>query len=151
MNQQDELDKMKSQIFDEKQGENLLPEFLKKGVSTKLDEAVLGDLPGTSMRNPDFVGLLDEMRRIHDKKSHDYAEQDDLYKNFKECEDMGIPAWKGIVIRMTDKMSRVKGFCKRDNLAVDDESIEQTLLDLANYSLLAILVRRCRYQGNDGH
>lgn len=106
-------------------------------------EKILQDvLKKDVVRNPDFVALLETMRDIHDKKSADYAELDDLYKNFRECEGMGIPAWKGIAIRLCDKFSRFKGFVKRETLAVEDESFEDTMIDFANYALLIILLYR---------
>jgi len=93
--------------------------------------------------NPDFDALLQRMAEIHRAKNHDYArpEEKDYYSNFRECERMGIPADKGILVRMSDKWSRVRELAGKE-AAVADESVEDTLLDLANYALLCILVRR---------
>ncbi len=93
--------------------------------------------------NPDFDSLLAEMATIHKAKNHDYSnpEDKDYYSNFRECEELGIEAWRGIIVRMSDKWKRIKRLSQRD-AAVKDETIEDTLIDLANYSLLCILVRR---------
>lgn len=93
--------------------------------------------------NPAFDALLMRMADIHRAKNHDYAkpEKQDYYSNFRECEDMGITASQGISVRMSDKWSRIKRLEARE-AKVPDESIEDTLLDLANYALLKILVRR---------
>lgn len=92
------------------------------------------------MRNRKFEEKLERMLAIHDAKNHDYAgEGGDPYSNFRECEDIGIPAWKGILIRMSDKWSRIKNLVDSDP-AVKGESIKDTLLDLANYSILCLLM-----------
>jgi hypothetical protein len=92
--------------------------------------------------NPEFKALLDEMLAIHDRKNHDYATDEDPYANFRVCEMMGVSPFKGIIIRLCDKFSRITGFAQKETLKVKDESIEDTLLDMANYCLLAILLRR---------
>jgi hypothetical protein len=37
---------------------------------------------------------------------------------------------------MTDKMSRLSSFAKKGSLAVEDETVNDTLEDLINYSVL---------------
>jgi hypothetical protein len=96
-----------------------------------------------SSGNPAFDALLRKMAAIHAAKNHDYArpEVKDYYANFRECEAFGIPAYKGILIRMSDKWSRIKGLSMKE-AAVKDESIEDTMLDLANYALLYLCVKQ---------
>jgi len=106
------------------------------------EKILLNTLKRDTVRNPDFLKLLAKMLDIHERKNADYASVDDLYKNFRESEHMGIPAWKGIAVRLSDKFSRLREFVKMETLEVYDESIEDTLIDMANYSLLLILVRR---------
>lgn len=86
-----------------------------------------------------FYKILDELAKIHSCKNHDYAGEDAL-SNFKLSENIGIPAWKGCLVRMTDKMSRIWNFAKQEKLEVSDESIIDTLKDLAVYSILCILL-----------
>jgi hypothetical protein len=78
---------------------------------------------------------------IVSRKNHDYAGDEDPFSNFKGCEILGIAtAELGILIRMSDKLSRTRNLL--DNPPeVKDESIRDTLIDLANYSaILAALV-----------
>lgn len=42
----------------------------------------------------------------------------------------------GFITRMSDKISRIGSFVTKGILAVKDESVEDTLLDLANYCIL---------------
>ncbi len=94
--------------------------------------------------HPQFYKILDELRDLHSRKSHDYSGSDPL-SNLKECESMGIPAWQGVALRLTDKMSRVKSFAKKGKLLVNDEGLEDTFRDLAIYSILAIILFRETY------
>lgn len=89
-----------------------------------------------------YLDLLDKMREVAIAKSHDYAGTEDPMSNFKQCELMGLPAWKGIVVRLGDKFSRICNFAKQNELKVKDESLEDTLLDNAVYSLLCIVLYR---------
>ena len=87
-----------------------------------------------------FYRLLENMKQVHDMKRHDYASQDDVFKNFRTCEMAGIPAWKGVAIRIGDKFSRLMSFVKQNELKVKDESIRDTLIDMANYALICAIL-----------
>ena len=80
------------------------------------------------------------MKELHDAKRHDYANEEDIFANFRHSEDAGIPAWKGVCIRLGDKFSRLMGFAKKEELRVTDENIKDTLLDLANYALITLIL-----------
>jgi hypothetical protein len=90
--------------------------------------------------HPDFYKLLDKMREVHSSKNHDYAGADDPLRNFRMCEAMGIPAWKGVLVRISDKFSRICSFAKQNELQVKDESIKDTLLDMANYCVICAIL-----------
>lgn len=83
-----------------------------------------------------FNEILKEMAELHEKKNKDYA-GDDYLSNFKMSEGMGIPAWKGVIVRMTDKLSRIMNLAKSENAAVASETTSDTLTDLAIYAILA--------------
>jgi hypothetical protein len=84
------------------------------------------------------------MKEIHDKKNSDYATQRDTLSNFKLCEEIGIPAFAGTAVRLSDKFGRVMHLTKKmlegKNPAVLEETITDTLLDLCNYSLIMIIL-----------
>ena len=99
-----------------------------------------------------FYELLDKMRQVHDNKRHDYASVDDVFKNFRTSEMAGIPAWKGVAMRIGDKFSRLMSFCKQGELKVQDESIGDTLIDMANYALICrILFYEMRNKQMNAH
>jgi hypothetical protein len=93
--------------------------------------------------NPDFDAMLKSIADLHHRKNSDYGNpaQQDYYANFRESLELGIPMEKGILVRMSDKWSRLKHLQHRPP-EVANESIEDTAIDLAVYSLLYVLVRR---------
>lgn len=94
--------------------------------------------------------FCDDMVEITRKKNADYAGSgDDPFSNFRQVghlvqtKDMDIVA-VGFITRMSDKFSRIGSFITKGELLVKDESVEDTLKDLANYSaLFAGYLRDC--------
>src|SRR5210317_845654 len=87
-----------------------------------------------------FYELLEEIKALHDKKRHDYAQEADPFANFRLSELGGIDAWKGIAVRLGDKYSRLMSFIQKGELKFNDESIKDTLMDNAVYSLIALIL-----------
>lgn len=82
----------------------------------------------------EFFGKCHEIMK---SKNADYSgAQEDPFANFKAIEIYGIDTEIGFLTRMTDKMARIASFIKRGELMVKDESVTDTLRDLANYSML---------------
>jgi hypothetical protein len=78
-------------------------------------------------------------RNLMRKKNADYAGNDGLepFANFTRVEAMGIcTTEQGFLVRMTDKMSRLSSFVESGKLAVENESFEDTIIDIVNYSVL---------------
>ncbi len=89
--------------------------------------------------------LCDELKDITARKNADYtgAGTDDPFHNFKSVQELGIcTTEQGFLTRMTDKMARIASLTKTGKQMVKDESVEDTLKDLANYSLLMICYLR---------
>jgi hypothetical protein len=93
--------------------------------------------------SPRFHALLKQMAELHDAKNADYAGEaatDDPFANFRLCEGMGISALQGCIVRMGDKFARIQSLMKKGdaNRKVKDESLRDTLLDNAVYSMIAV-------------
>lgn len=73
---------------------------------------------------------------IAERKNADYAGDSDPFKNFKMCEQYNVPVERGILVRISDKLSRVSNLLNQE-AKVKDESIYDTIDDAINY--LAIL------------
>jgi len=84
--------------------------------------------------------ILDLMLMIYEAKDQDYCNDNIPMQNLRICEEIGIPAWKGTTVRICDKKQRIQNLLKRETYKVQDEKIEDTLIDMANYSLLASIL-----------
>lgn len=77
-----------------------------------------------------FSNITKNMADIYEKKNTDYGD------SFSEtCNEFGIIA---ALTRISDKFNRIKQLAK-NKAKVKDESIEDTLLDLANYSIMTLV------------
>jgi hypothetical protein len=86
-----------------------------------------------------FVALLQEMQRLHESKSADYGSEDDPLANVRSGADfVNIEPWRGCMVRIADKVQRLRTYCRTGRLV--HEGVRDTLLDLAAYSLLAIVL-----------
>lgn len=72
-----------------------------------------------------------ELKNIYAKKNHDYG--DSFHKTFGEY-GLVMPC-----IRLEDKLGRLKALSKGEKGKVEDESIRDTLLDLANYAIMTVM------------
>lgn len=100
-------------------------------------------VPPKEARNghPGFYELLKKMGDIHSRKNGNYAKASDALSNFRISRELDIDPFRGCLIRMSDKWSRI---CQLSKGVPDlvGESLEDTLIDLANYSLISILLLR---------
>lgn len=79
-------------------------------------------------------------------KNKDYAGDKDPFKNFKLVEFLtngSVTAEMGIIVRMSDKLQRITNLLTTE-AQVKDESIGDTLSDLANYSMILKLLIESR-------
>lgn len=88
-----------------------------------------------------FKDITDEMLKTYVAKSSDYG--DSFSESFA---DHGLSAG---VIRISDKYNRLKNLSKKTERKVKDESIEDTLLDMANYCIMTVIELRTRQNQDD--
>lgn len=103
-----------------------LSDGLKEMASNKEKEHSHGKTKG--IESDTFESVLDEMRDLHAKKNKDYG--DAFHKSFEE---FGVTAG---VVRLNDKMERVKSLVKNGKAEVKDESLMDTLKDMASYAVM---------------
>lgn len=98
--------------------------------------------------HPGLLKLLDDMKALHLKKSADYGSDGDPLANYRACREVGVEPWRGVVIRLLDKVQRLKTFALKGKL--ENEGVEDTFKDIAAHSLIAlILFREIAYGGDD--
>ena len=75
--------------------------------------------------------ICDSLNDLYKKKNQDYG--DSFSKSYKEY---GLTM---SLIRLEDKLNRLKSLNKNGNAQVKDESIQDTLMDLANYAIMTLI------------
>lgn len=75
--------------------------------------------------------LCKRLTFIYAQKNHDYG--DSFHETFKE---EGLAMCR---IRLSDKLARFKTLSLGAEQKVNDESIRDTLLDLANYAIMTVM------------
>ena len=74
--------------------------------------------------------ICDSLNKLYKDKNHDYG--DSVHDTF---EKYGLTSF---LVRMEDKLNRARTLDRIEG-KVKDEKIEDTLLDLANYAILAVI------------
>ncbi len=90
--------------------------------------------------HPRFYEILKDMADLHSRKNHDYAGTSDPLKNLRACTRLDLEPFMGVLVRLQDKWSRLEEFIKSGKLMVKNESVIDTLMDNAVYSVLAIIL-----------
>lgn len=96
------------------------------------------------MNKKDYFELVDrELAAIKDtihRKNNDYTgDADDAFANFKVTEALGLSdARTGLLIRMVDKIQRLKTFIAKGELKVKGESAQDAARDCIGYSLILL-------------
>ena len=78
-------------------------------------------------------------KAIMEKKNSDYTggkTAQDALANFKDSIPLGVHPAIGLMIRMRDKMQRVKSFVADGELRVTGETVIDACEDMVNYSIL---------------
>jgi len=117
-----------------------------EGTRMRGDSLLRDDVHPTSR---EFFDLCDQLKAMHSRKSRDYGcpSGDDPLANIRNgAKFVGIPSWKGAMVRLSDKVTRLASYNATGRL--ENESLEDNLFDLASYSLLALLLHREEHRGS---
>ncbi len=79
-------------------------------------------------RTKQFKKVQEEGLELFIKKNKDYG---DAFANYGPI---------GVIVRMGDKIQRLMSISKTNITMVKDESIRDTLIDLHNYSAMAVML-----------
>lgn len=82
----------------------------------------------------EFQKITEKMHQIYLKKNKDYGSSFD-----RQYDKYGMTS---VLIRLSDKLNRLEQITKSGTVEVKDESVDDTLLDLANYAILALIKRQ---------
>lgn len=117
--------------------------FMDKNSRKKLDKLATRNTPKDITEKIHLHDdILTSIHKMYINKNHDYGDSvHDTYEKY------GLVSF---LVRMEDKLNRVRNlYMDLDNIKISDEKIEDTLLDLANYSILAVMELKLDKNNND--
>jgi len=88
--------------------------------------------------DPNYIKAIFEAVKICSQKNADYTANAHPLANFLIAEEFGINPVDGLLIRMLDKIQRIKSYKTQEKLQVENESVVDAFMDLGNYSFLMI-------------
>lgn len=106
----------------------------KNGVFTTCEDCWNRVIPQT--REEHFRDITTQMADVYTAKNHDYG---DSFARLRERYPTSI------LIRLGDKLNRLHTLLTGETAQVKDESIDDTLLDLANYAVMELVERRVEH------
>ena len=102
-------------------------------------QGVLAD--GLRPGSREFLEVLEELKALHLKKTLDYGVDEDALSNIRSSADVvNMPPWAGCILRISDKMHRLKAFFRRGKVEFD--GVEDTLKDICCYAAIALVMFR---------
>lgn len=90
-----------------------------------------------------FRALLTTLWEMHEQKMQGYGTKTDPLANLRASAELGVEPFHATLIRANDKWQRIKSWCEKHEAAeLPDEKLEDNLLDLASYCLLALVLKQ---------
>lgn len=83
-----------------------------------------------------FREIANQMADLYEKKNHDYG--DSFGETFRKLGPISA------ITRITDKYNRLVSLATKGEQQVNDEKLEDTLIDLANYAVMTIMELRAQ-------
>jgi hypothetical protein len=103
---------------------------------------------------PNYDAIVKKAKSLCDNKNVDYAQVQEPFSNFEMVESLKIcDTQTGILVRISDKIARIANLLKRNGeRAISEEKVEDTMLDLINYSiiLLSYTLYQDQYDSENG-
>lgn len=105
----------------------------------KLEDLYPGEGKFTTETYQAFIReKLEALQDLIKRKQADYVNGAGPFANFEQAKDFGVDPFKGVLLRMGDKFQRIKSFSKQGELQVKGEGVEDALMDVIGYSLIAL-------------
>lgn len=120
--------------YTEKITKNIMDDELEKKL-----KMTIGDIKMKMTDEQLHKKILDEIHETYKAKNKDYGNSFS-----KQYEEFGLLS---SIIRITDKYERLKQLYKNNEANVKDESIEDTLLDMANYAIMTVMEMKKEKEG----
>ena len=99
--------------------------------------------------HPRFYAEVLNCLELYGRKSRGYSNQTDPNYNFRSSTKFGVEPWRGVVVRINDKMSRISTLADTPLAAEERDAIIEQLQDITNYAVIAITLMRPFDNGSD--
>jgi len=93
-----------------------------------------------------FQEIQFEQYELFCRKQYNYGKGNIMLGGDIDNPDDRKMALSGLVIRMNDKLNRLMSLILKNKKDVVDESVEDTFIDMANYSIISLLVNRIKWK-----
>ena len=94
--------------------------------------------------DPRFLEKLEQIAELHSRKQHVYGVDEDPFANIRASQDFGVEPWVGAIIRLNDKVTRIKSFLKKGELK--NEPLVDAFQDVAVYALISWILYEEEHQ-----
>lgn len=95
------------------------------------------------MKRLSFTQVVSELENIAESKGSDYGDGVDALADFVSSKEFGIDPWLNTILRINQKMNRLKSFTRKGDLK--NESVDDSLKDIAVYAIHALRLYREQY------
>ncbi len=133
---------IRSDMITETQANNILTTWQTKQIEINHLEDLYPENKGARFTTPIYLEFvkktLDELQVLIKAKNSDYTNGAGPFANFDQASEFGVDPFKGLMVRMGDKMQRIKSYCSKGALQVANEGVEDALKDLIGYSLIGL-------------
>jgi hypothetical protein len=86
----------------------------------------------------EWMDIVEELRQLHLEKTSQYGSQKSAFANVEASEKCGVEPWRRAMCDISDCTVRMQNFCN----GADDVDYENALKDLANWSLICLVMLR---------
>jgi len=101
-------------------------------------------------RVPEFIEMLESMKKIHIKKNADYASESNPFSNFERSGTVAswftIPIDRAFAVLIGTKLARLAELLEPGRIA-NNESVEDSFLDMATYCILWASYKKRKQDG----
>ena len=81
--------------------------------------------------------IIEHAMSILHGKRRDYSGTEDPFRNLRSSEVHGVEPWRGTLVRLQDKLSRVRSIMEAGGDMQVKESLLDTFADVINYTCIA--------------
>lgn len=101
------------------------------------DGIVNANPDGLRPGSAEVLKVFEEAAKLHLRKTLDYGADENALRNIQEGADLiNVESWRACLIRIADKMSRMRAFCRRGRVEFD--GVEDNLIDIVSYAAICL-------------